>query len=76
MLQYSVLYCNRLQEAKLYRNTKLYCDSGLGGWASGWRARRAGACRWQRGAAGAGRAGVSGRAGAGGRAGGRRAGAS
>ena len=30
MLQYSVLYCNRLQEAKLYRNTKLYCDSGLG----------------------------------------------
>ena len=30
MLQYSVLYCKRLQEAKLYRNTKLYCDNGLG----------------------------------------------
>ena len=30
VLQYSVLYCNRLQEAKLSRNTKLYCDGGLG----------------------------------------------
>ena len=36
MLQYSVLYCYKLQEAKLYRNTKLYCDSGLGSWARGW----------------------------------------
>ena len=36
MLQYNVLYCNRQQEAKLYRNTKLYCDSGLGSWARGW----------------------------------------
>ena len=50
MLQYSVLYCNRLQEAKLYRNTKLYCDSGMGAgrWlgAQGARgARRRGAGR-------------------------------
>ena len=46
MLQYSVLYCNKLQEAKLYRNTKLYCDSGLGAgrWlgAQGAQAGRAG----------------------------------
>ena len=43
MLQYSVLYCNRLQEAKLYRNTKLYCDSGLGTgrWLGAQGARRA-----------------------------------
>ena len=47
MLQYSVLYCNRLQEAKLYRNTKLYCDSGLG--AGRWLGAQAGcwACRRQ-----------------------------
>ena len=59
----TVLWLEGLQEAKSYRNTKLYCDRGHGRWAGAGRARRWASGRWRAARAGALQAGERARGG-------------